>query len=215
MGALEFMARTFGKEVVARGSLKTAAGTPDGALYTCEYILNKAMEGKVFIAQLGLATTPVTFRVGYDADQPEMAIDVPSGVAIIPVHIQVNLEDSAGTDNEIVAEASPALTGAGTSTTGSLLCSRLNSGYASACTFRYTYSGNGVAPASYVEFWRAGYAFADATTDPVKAFAWSAYQAPAPVLVGPASLLLHISGTTTAPAGFAKIHFVEFSANDL
>jgi hypothetical protein len=212
---MEFIARTFGKEVAARGTLKTLAGTQDGAAYVCDYVLNKAMEGRLFIAQLGTATTPVSGRIGYDADQPEMVIDVPTGVTIIPVSIQVALEDSAGTDNEIVAEASPAVTGAGTSNTGTSYCMRLNSGYSSSCVYRYTYSGNGTAPASYVEFWRDGYAFADTTVGPIKTFAWSAYTSPAPVLVGPASLLLHITGTTTAPAGFAKVVWAEFVSDAL
>jgi hypothetical protein len=49
----------------------------------------------------------------------------------------------------------------------------------------------------------------------VKAFLWSLFQAPAPVLVGPASLLLHISATGTAPTGYAKVTWAEFAAADI
>lgn len=206
---------TTSRERVGNNQRVLATGTRDGALYTARYALAAALEGKLFSVRLGEATTPTTFRVGYDADQPEIAIDVPTGTAIIPVEIGVYLEDSGGTDTEMVAEASPALTGAGTSTTGTIISNRLNSGQASACTYRYTYSGNGTAPASYVEFWRAGYPFADATGNPAKLFAWLMEHAAPLVLVGPASLLLHISGTGTAPAGYAKVSWIEELAANL
>jgi hypothetical protein len=213
MSASELIARTINKDPVGNGTPRTVLGTRDGALYTCEYILNKAMEAKIFTAQLGTLTTPVTFRVGADADQPEMVIDVPAGVVIVPVHIEVHLEDAAGTDTEVIAQANPALCGAGTSTLGALLSTRIGSGVSSACTFRYTYSGNCTLPANTVEIMHTGYAFADATTNPRPVFIWDVRHNTPVVIQGPGSLVIYIDGTGTAPAGYAKASFMEFTAD--
>lgn len=216
MADMKILAQTTSKSRVGNGVWREVTGTKDGAIYTADYVLGLALEGKVFTAQLGTASTPVTFRTGYDADQPEMAIDVPMGVAIIPLMIQVVLEDSAGTDNEIVAEASPALTGEGTATAGSILNNKLNSGLTSSCAYRYTYSGNGTVPANYVEFFRFNHAFADEGGAIVgNSVLWTPQGFAPVVLVGEASLLLHISATATAPAGYAKIMWAEFTSTDL
>jgi hypothetical protein len=204
---------TTGKAVVSNNQRIQQTGTRDGAAYSCEYILGKAIEGKLFTAQLGTLTTPVTFRVAADADQPEMTIDVPLGTTIIPVSMRVHLEDSAGTDNEIVVQANPALCGAGTSTAGTVLAHRLNSGLTSACIYRYTYSGNCTLPANVVEFWRDGNAFADSIGG--RMYEWNLQSGAPVVLVGPASIVVYIDGTGTAPAGYAKVTWMEFASADL
>ncbi len=216
MADIRAIARTTGKGYNANGQLTDLTSTRDGALYTADYILNKAMEGRLFTVQLGVQSTPVTFRVALDADQPEMVVDVPSGVTIIPVSIDVVLEDAGGTDNEVVALANPALCGAATSTAGVILNNRLNSGLASACRYSYTYAGDCTAPANFVEFFRFNHAFVDEGDIIVgNAIQWRASEAAPVVLVGPASLVIYIDGTGTAPAGYAKASFIEFASSEV
>jgi len=210
--AINIVGRSSERESVSQGVVRSLVGTPDGALHTADYVLGKALEGRLFHAAVGSLTTPTTFRVGADADQPEAVIDVPTGTTIVPVSIQAYLEDAAGTDNEIVAQANPAVVGAGTSTTGTIYSARLNSGESSRCTFRYTYSGNGTAPSSYIEFYRDGNAFANEADTRGLKFAWSIQQAAPVVLVGPAALVIYIDGTGTAPAGYLQLAFMEFSS---
>lgn len=205
---------TTGRAVVGNNSRIGAAGTRDGVLYTADWELSKAMEGKVFQAQVGTLTTPTTFRIGIDLDQPELVIDVPEGTTIIPVSIDVYLEDAGGTDTEVVAAANPALCGAGTSTLGTILAKRINGSFASACKMYYTYSADCTDPASYDEFWRGGNAFVQAAAVQNR-FAWNRAVSPPPVIVGPASLVLWIDGTTTAPAGYVKVCWVEDSSSNV
>ena len=162
----------------------------------------------VFQAVIGSATTPVSFvKTAYDADQPQLVIDVPSGTTIMPLELEVVLEDSAGTDNEVIWLASGTNVGAGTSTVVTpvnLFVTSSANAPASRCSGFRQYTGNGTDPntGEFFEFYRTVYAFADATTDPVKRFRWSALESPAPIIEGTGSLVLYIVGTTTAPAGF-------------
>src|SRR3990167_272551 len=73
--------------------------------------------GNVFIANLGLGTTPLDMvKTTYDADQPQFVIDVPLGTTVIPLRLEVVNETEAGTLNEVIWGAANALVGAGTST---------------------------------------------------------------------------------------------------
>jgi hypothetical protein len=215
MADMKLRGATTGRAVVGNNQMADMAGTRDGIAYSMDWVVSKAIEGKLFTAQLGTLTTPVVFRIGIDLDQPEMVIDVPQGVTMIPVHIAVYLEDMAGTDTEIVAAANPALCGAGTSTAGTILSKRINGNFASGCKFYYTYSADCVDPANYDEFWRDGDPIAQAAGSPKKRFEWTPASAPPPVLVGPASLVIWIDGTTTAPGGYAKVAWVEELSSNL
>jgi len=213
MSNVQIISRSTSHDTVSEGAVRSQIGTPDGVAYSADYILSKTLEGRVFHANVGDLTTPVTFRVAADADQPESVIDVPTGTLIVPINIQVHLEDSAGTNNEIIALANPALVGAGTSTVGTILSARVGSNRTSACKHYFTYSGNGTAPSGYVQFWHTGVAFADVATDPTRVYEWSITKDAPVAIVGPGSLVLHIDGTGTAPAGFHHIAWMEFDAN--
>lgn len=184
-------------------------GTTDGALFTLDWLSALAMEGRVFQASVGSATTPATFKTGYTTAQPEIAIDVPSGTTIIPVRIQVHLEDSAGTDNEIVAVTSSTAVGAGTSTAVTPKSTRTDQPIATGCSVYSLYSGNGTAPTVVNEFWRHGYAFADTTLGPLKVYEYDVRVAPVQMIVGAGSLAVYVGATTTAPAGYIKVVWAE------
>src|SRR3990167_8353236 len=78
---------------------------------------NAVSEGRVFVANVGTASTPINFaKTAYDADQPQAVIDVPVGTSIIPLAFKGVMETEAGALNEVIASVSQTLTGAGTST---------------------------------------------------------------------------------------------------
>ena len=65
----------------------------DGAVFTSDWLTGLAMEGRVYVAQGGSATTPITFGAGsIDVTEPDLDISVPAGTLVIPLSIQVVFE---------------------------------------------------------------------------------------------------------------------------
>lgn len=192
---------------------------PGSELVGLPWHVATAMEGRVFVANFGSATTPLNFaKTAYDEDQPQFVVRVPANVVIVPLSIAVQLEDSAGTDNEVIFGTAQNDIGDGSSSAATIgpRTAHTANGRASSCTPRQLYTGNSTALTNMLEFFRATYPFADATTDPVKRFVWDYLQSGlVPVLKGPASLIGWIAGATTAPAGFATVAWAEFDAADL
>ncbi len=214
MSDLYAIGSTLSKGRTSKGGNVRVTGTTDGAIYTVDYVLNMAMEGRLVGVSLGTITTPITFKA-YDADQPELVIDVPSGTTIIPVHIDVYLEDSAGTDNEIIAITATNNVGAGTSTAITPLSTRTSRPATTGCSVYSAYAGNGTAPAGTQEFWRAGNAFADANTQPPRLFSWDVRHDVPVVITGTGALVMYISATTTQAAGFIKASWIELASTEL
>ena len=174
------------------------------------YSMQLSMDGRVFIANVGTATTPIDLaKTAYDADQPQVVVDVPSGKTIVPLYLGVYLEDSAGTDTEIIWGISDCLVGAGTSTAVTPVNMRTDNAYTTSCTVRSLYTANGtdVTGSSYkfAEFYRSGTPFADEADHLALQFEWSAQTHVAPVIVGEGSLVMWADGTTTAPAGYVTV----------
>ena len=185
-------------------------GTPDGGGIVVPWVTALAMEGRLFQAHIGSATTPVSFaKTAYDSDQPQLVVDVPAGTSILPVKIELHLEDSAGTDNEIMAVVSTTAVGAGTSTAVTQKNLRSDGPVTSNCSVYSLYTGNGTDPTVHAEFWRSGYAFADSTTNPRPVFTYDVEEHPRVVIVGAGALVIYIVGATTAPAGFLKVQWIE------
>lgn len=181
----------------------------DGTLSVADFFTVCTIEGVMCHADVGASTTPITFKTGFTAAQPELAIDVDDGYTIIPACVQVHLEDSAGTDNEIVMQASKGTKiTAGTST--AITPRNANTGYSAptGVSVFSAYSGNGVAPTTPAELWRTGYAFADTTVGPHKVYQWNPWLYASAVVKGPGALALYVGATTTAPAGYIKASFV-------
>ena len=190
-------------------------GTRDGAIYTCDWILAAALEGRLFHTQVGTVTTPVATKVVMITLQPELVIDVPSGTTIVPVEIAVYLETFAGTLADIVAMTSTALRGAGTSTVGAALSTRTDRVVSSTCSIYHTYSGNAVAVAGTIEFWRYGepWILATAEGNPTMKFEYSVRKNTPQVVVGPGSVSLCIGATGTGPTGYWTASWVEMPSS--
>jgi hypothetical protein len=214
MADLFTIGQTTSKGRVGNGGSVRVTGTRDGAIYTADYILATALEGRLFQTSVGTITTPISFG-SYDALQPELVIDVPTGTSIIPVHLQIHLETSAGTLTEVIANTVTNVIGAGTSTALSILSTRTNRPVTSGCSGYGAYSGNGAASTGVLEFWRYGDAFADAATKPPRVFEWDIRKNTPQVLVGPAALVVYISATSTQATGYIKASWMEFASADL
>lgn len=191
----------------------------DGSVVVKPWHQDLIARGKVFTVNFGTDTTVLTFKVGYDEDQPQAVIRVPANLIVVPLFVNVVLEDSAGTDNEIILGVAQNDIGNGTSTDETKVQNlRGDNPAPSKCTFRELYTANSSALTRKIELMRRTYPFADATTDPFKEFNWSYLTHPAPMVGGTSdggSLILWIAGTTTAPAGFATVTFAEFTKAEM
>jgi hypothetical protein len=191
--------------------------TPRGEIIGMPFFSQLALDGRVFVANLGKASTPITYKAAYDADQPEGVIDVPKGTTIIPITIDIAIEEATGAGNEIVIGSAASLAGAGTSTliTPANLnptqprdpVSKVYSHHTANCT-------DVTALASFVEWkrWAQPSIIAAGT---MNNFQWSALDSGLLVpLVGPASLVVWIAGAV-APKGFITFIYAEFETPQL
>lgn len=70
-----------------------ALGLKDGAIVSADWIQTNLMRGKVYMAYMGLDTTPDTLDAAYLATDCDLSIDVPDGTTIIPLAIKLQVED--------------------------------------------------------------------------------------------------------------------------
>lgn len=198
-------------EVVGEGVDVPAQGHRDGSMWTADWRLRLVLEGRVCVANVGTASTPVTF-VTFSDLRPNLNVDVAAGMAVIPIELAFHLETSAGTLNEVIAGISRALRGVGTST---IITPQ---GYRTGLpvgrpvsVVRSLYSADGAASVDLAEVYRSGYAFADTSLGPVKTFVWRP-DVPCVVDAGHA-FSAWMSATTTQATGFATLIYAEVPAS--
>ena len=215
MGLLELIGQTTSKGRYGNGARVPVTGTRDGAIYVADYVKAMAMEGKVFIAAHGVATTPINFLAvaSYAAGLPQLAIDVPAGTVIIPVSIQVYFETTGGVLAECYAQTSTNVVGAGTSTAVTPLCTRNSGGQTTACTVYGSHTGAGTTPTATREFWRAGHPVAIVAGVP-NLYTYHVNEYPPQVIVGAGGLQVFVL-CTTAATGYIKASWIELLSTEI
>ncbi len=135
----------------------------DGALFTSAWTMGLAMEGRVFVGNLGTATAPATFSDSDTISTTEVDFDllVPPGTVVIPLEIRV-YNEAYGTSLQFECMASTGTGGSQTSgTTVTPRNLRADAPHASVCDVRgATASGGTYMDANVAEFWRDGQQFA-------------------------------------------------------
>jgi len=199
------------------GQYMSPALSRQGAAITLDWLTQLAIDGRTFHAQQGDAVTLVNFaETAYDEDQPQFALTVPQGTTVIPLSIDINLQDAAGTDTHIVVSTTTNDIGDGTSTAATISAMRRDAPYSSQCSAWSLYTGNATAATGLIEIARVLDPFAAASGHGILGLHWNARNASAiPVLVGPATLQWHIVATSTAPQGFSELIFAELQTPDL
>lgn len=179
-------------------------------------------EGRVYFYNRGNTTTPVTgTNTAILYTRPSFVLRVPSAKTVIPLYLSHHVENAAGTDNEAVWIACNNDVGAGTSTAVAAGTNRGNmradkAGDGGSCLINITYSGDvtttGTNP---VEFARWQQSFVDAIgATPVNNWAIDIKNTSnMPVLVGPASLIFIIGGSTALDLYMTAI-WAEFNTQD-
>ncbi len=79
--------------VTADDQYLAVQGTRDGAIYTADWFRARAFEGRMFVANGGTGTSPISFSTGnIDTTEPDLWVSVPLGTTIIPVEIVIKFE---------------------------------------------------------------------------------------------------------------------------
>jgi len=208
------------------GVWRNLRATRDGALFGCHWITAHALEGRAFVVNSGVGTSPTTGNAAFAAAEQDVLINVPTGTAIIPTFIEVSFEDT-GTAAivDVCAVASNAGYDTATSSTAATIMPlKLNSPIKSQCTAVKVVTGNGTTPytGNYVEFWRGAGGFAEdafnGNTSPVVEYisrcAWNYNDAQTPpLIIGQGTLSVYAS--SQAPTHFITVMWIEVPTSAL
>lgn len=133
-------------------------GTRSGELYVANWFDAVAMEGRMFVANGGSATTPITFGAGtIDTTEPDLFVSVPSSALVLPVSIRTHME-AYGTAAIFEYMASTGTGGsAGTDTDVTPTNLRSDAPVTSTCTIGVASNADATyMTANVSEFWRGG-----------------------------------------------------------
>ena len=196
----------------------------NGALFTIPWLQAAVWEGKAFTVTVGAFSTPIVGGGAgtiLDQDQPELAISVPSGKAILPFSVMAQCVIPAlATDLDeceiLLALDKDTEAAAGTATTETPVNLRMQNAGVSACTVTSAYTADCTNPTLDAELARA-IITGDMNGTPGFAAFWTPlkldYQpGVVPLLIGPCALYLYWGGTV-ATSGFAQVSWVELDSS--
>lgn len=201
-------------------------GTRDGAMISVDWLTGMVLEGRCFGVNAGIGTTVQTFSPAFAATMPDLLVAVPSETTIIPVMIQVNMEDTGGADILDIC----ALASSGYDITGltdndlTIYNMRMDAPETSLCAASAYVTAGLTSPyaGNFIEFWRGwGGKNADAfngnttpTNELITRTAWSLKDALSPpVIVGEGSL--NVFASANAGLGFITAIWVEVPSNTI
>jgi len=178
------------------------------------------LQGRGFHVDVGAFSTPIVGGGNgtvIDQDQPECGISVPSGTTIIPIRVHVQtltplLATDADESEILLAWDQVAAIDAGTSTAETALKMHYGSSVDTRCTCYSAFTGNCTNPTLSVELARS-IVVGDVNGTAANAL-WTKNELlyianPAPIIVGPASLIIYWGGTV-ATSGFAQVEWLEY-----
>jgi hypothetical protein len=217
-------ARVYAKQLSAGfardDSYVGARALRDGSQVFAPWVQALVFEGRVFGIHAGSVTTPIAGHAAIDADQPEWAVRVASGAAVLPLSVSMAMETGATTlaQGGMMTAVSNIDVGAGTSTAATPFNLNLNTPVATVCTAATAYTGNGTDPltaGNFLELRRASAVVdADAATSGIvpPVLLWSALTDIAPLITQVGSFLGY--GEAAANTLFATALWAEFSHSD-
>lgn len=199
-------------------------GLASGAKPVVDELYQLVAAGYGYHVTVGTFTTPIAGGGGdgtiIDADRPELSISVPSGTAIMPVRIMVQLELPADADakvEEILIAADRTAVSTASSSTGTaetIFNMRTDNPRTSGCTVISAGTSNmATAPTLGLELARKQMVVNVVTADITQGIFDLVYEPKIPpILVGPCALYVYFGGDTTVPSGFIQAQWVEMPA---
>lgn len=183
----------------------------DGAVVIKDWYTAMAEEGRVFNIALAVPDTIMVGDVDYVNTSPAIAVVVPEGTVMMPVHFDICFEEAAGTDNYIIigcdegdlgVSGGAAVSACNNLRTDNPIASTITTKLASSAAIAMTDPG-----ASERTLFTYVNAFADGTGSPPIQVVWEP-KAP-PVLVGAATFYVYAYAATTAPKFSFSLQWVE------
>lgn len=195
----------------------------DGSLVVGSWLEAHMLNGRIFSVNAGTVTAPVAGASGFAVVAPDVHIQVPDGVRMYPLSIEVSI-DALVADSNVRIVAATSTGRDETPTTGSTLTkvnrnrghSRGSNLVAQSDVVAITSPVTGL---TYLEFWRVNReegavptaAQAALTGGPVT-YKWSHKKAAPLSLVGDSQFLLYVSGIADVINYFATITWLELPA---
>lgn len=195
------------------GNFVSLQGTRTGAAYVLPEFEALAYLGRVFAANMGSVTTPLTFLTTA-ANRPDAWIRVPSGTTIIPVQANIVLETSTGTATEIDVRIASNDIGNGTSSAATVgpQSTRTDAPVTSLCTARQLATADTTAETTPISVYRRTFGPVSDTTTPgglQRGIDATREIMGFPICVGPATWEIFIAATTTQATGFVIMQWAE------
>jgi hypothetical protein len=216
MPTLYGVAKTQNVNVTNDGNDIAQRMTRDGAVIDQEWLQSMVTNGRAFATSIGSLATPIaSANAAVTSLRPMGVIRVPSATTIIPVRVKVDFAVIAGTANDAIVAYCQNDVGNGTSVANPIgpISMRTDAPIASTVTIRNLYTGDCTAPTNPVEIARKRFLYAttaDAAGVGSSALAFPDSVSPIyPLLIGPASLLVYVGGTTTGPTFYGEVEWVE------
>ena len=98
MSDIRVVGSTVPTRLTADGGFISPRGLRDGTLAVAPWLEALALEGRVFLANSGTVTTPITFGAGaLVTTAPDLTQTVPVGTTVLPIEIRIYME-AYGTD---------------------------------------------------------------------------------------------------------------------
>ena len=199
------------------------AGLKDGAIVSADWIGANLQLGKVYMMQSGTESSEATFGTSYSATAPDIAIDVPDGTTVIPLKVDIEMEDygSKGIFEIIAMVSKTSIATTATAFTPLNVRTRAAGGSNCIAVTNPTVT-TGVTTGSY-EFFRGIHhevmdvlsADTDSSAQNARrSFIWTyAQDGFAPVVDGVGSI--HVWAHSQAAKGFMSLFWLEFATSDL
>jgi len=186
--------------------------TRDGSIFTAPWLTALALEGRLYAVNYGEGSTPVAVNAAFAAAEPDLYTYVPDATAIIPVFLQISIQDTlaAGAVQDIAAVASSTSDATVTGTAQTIHNVRTDAPSSSNCTVSGTVTGAGTSPytGNYYEFWRPeSMAQGDSATvgAGIGPYTWDwsvNTSGVTPIIIGAGSLSIFCSNAAGAQTGF-------------
>lgn len=224
MGYIEYTTGIQPDTFSADDAYSKVQGTRDGAPFSADWVLARCFEGRVFVANAGSVTSPLTWGDGSISEtEHDIVIYVPSGTSIGILEVDVQME-TYGTDAIFETMAKIGTYTTLTTAVGSTITPRnmrSDTPFTSNCTIKAACTTVASTGLTGAEFWRDGRekaknlstAGAAVSPQPFK-YSWNHKQAGViPVVVGVGACAVYAAAQ--AGTGFITVTYVEFPTTRL
>ena len=206
-------------QALSSGIAASASINRRGEQLAIPWHVQLALEGKLFVAGVGSATTPITTNLNLviDLTQPAFLLRVPQGTTVVPLYVHAYYEATGAAIAEGIISIADNDPGSGTSSALTRTPTNLVSnggGQTSACTGAQIVTA-ALTLTNQREIWRFGEpADLDSAVTGGNHFQWSYQTHIVPVLHGPAAMLVDVACGTSGSV-FVNVIWAEFRTSDL